>query len=54
MALEYILGKIYTLKCDRCSVWEKPYKPTLLMTIIDLIESGPLETEYLGNFSFNG
>ena len=29
------LSKLYNLKRDRGSGWEKPYKPALLLTLID-------------------
>lgn len=34
------LSKLYNLKRDRGSGWEKPYKPALLLTLIDIIEHG--------------
>ncbi|HKK18665.1 MAG TPA: hypothetical protein VJ952_08280 [Opitutales bacterium] len=34
------LGTLYNLKRDRGSGWEKPYKPALLLALIDLIENG--------------
>lgn len=35
-----LLAKLYNLKRDRGSGWEKPYKPALLLTLIDFIERG--------------
>jgi hypothetical protein len=35
-----LLAKLYNLKRDRGSGWEKPYKPALLLALIDLIERG--------------
>ena len=34
------LSQLYNLKRDRGSGWEKPYKPALLLTLIDLVENG--------------
>lgn len=34
------LTRLYDLKRDRGSGWEKPYKPALLLMLIDLIERG--------------
>jgi putative restriction endonuclease len=38
MHLEDLLAKLYNLKRDSGSGWEKPYKPALILTLIDLIE----------------
>ncbi len=38
MPLDDLLAKLYNLKRDRGSGWEKPYKPALLLSLIDLIE----------------
>ncbi|MDQ8209296.1 hypothetical protein QEH52_17345 [Coraliomargarita sp. SDUM461003] len=35
-----MLSKLYNLKRDRGSGWEKPDKPALLLALIDLIEHG--------------
>lgn len=35
-----MLDQLYNLKRDRGSGWEKPYKPALLLTLVDLIERG--------------
>jgi putative restriction endonuclease len=40
MLTEQQLSKLYNLKRDRGSGWEKPYKPALLLALIDLIENG--------------
>lgn len=44
MALDDLLAKLYNLKRDRGSGWEKPYKPALLLTLIDFIERGDVPT----------
>ena len=40
MPLNDLLAKLYNLKRDRGSGWEKPYKPALLLALIDFIERG--------------
>lgn len=51
------LSKLYNLKRDRGSGWEKPYKPALLLALIDLIENGsypnnrfPLSDELIARY----
>ena len=44
MLSEQQLSKLYSLKRDRGSGWEKPYKPALLLTLIDWIVSGDFDT----------
>lgn len=40
MALLDQLEKLYNLRRDRSSGYEKPYKPALLLSLIDLVERG--------------
>ena len=40
MPLAPILEKLYDLRRDNSSGYEKPYKPALLLSILDLIEQG--------------
>ncbi|WPJ98084.1 hypothetical protein SH580_10270 [Coraliomargarita algicola] len=35
--IEDLLSKLYNLNRDRGSGWEKPYKPALLLALIDLM-----------------
>ena len=37
-----MLDKLYNLRRDRGSGWEKPYKPALLLALIDEVEQGDL------------
>lgn len=40
MPLSELTERLYNLRRDRSSGYEKPYKPALLLTLIDLIEQG--------------
>jgi len=40
MLSEEQLSTLYNLKRDRGSGWEKPYKPALLLALVDLVEAG--------------
>ncbi|MGJ8641320.1 MAG: HNH endonuclease [Opitutaceae bacterium] len=40
MALSDHIEKLYDLRRDRSAGYEKPYKPALLLTLIDLVEQG--------------
>ena len=40
MALTDLTERLYDLRRDRSSGYEKPYKPALLLSLIDLIEKG--------------
>jgi len=57
MLLDDLLGKLYNLKRDRSSGWEKRYKPALLLSLIDFIENGnctdnrfPLSKELIARY----
>jgi hypothetical protein len=43
MPIGELLAKLYNLKRDKGSGWEKPYKPALLLALIDLLE----QTQFL-------
>ncbi|NEZ04286.1 hypothetical protein G4Y73_09030 [Wenzhouxiangella sp. XN201] len=45
MALTDLTERLYDLRRDRSSGYEKPYKPALLLSLIDLVEKG----EFSGN-----
>lgn len=53
MALGDLLAKLYNLKRDRGSGWEKPYKPALLLALIDLIECRCSESNKQGHANNN-
>jgi len=40
MTYEQAIEKVYNLKRDRSGTHERPHKPVLLLTLLDLIESG--------------
>ena len=47
MPLDDLLAKLYNLKRDRGSGWEKPYKPALLLALIDLIALFAAQTKVI-------
>lgn len=43
MPLSELTERLYNLRRDRSSGYEKPYKPALLLSLIDLVERGDFE-----------
>ena len=44
------LGQLYNLKRDRGSGWEKPYKPALLLALVDYIKSEHIRFDLIARY----